>query len=109
MGSKEFFKIIDPEGKERLRVRVLTERGQVKDIMVQYETKIGEEWHEIVRYDCSHGFLHRDVIHPNKKTEKTPLRIENLNDALQYAEQDIRDRWNWYKERYNRRLKHDKT
>ena len=32
-----------------------------------------------------------------------PLSISNLNDALQYAEQDIKDRWQWYKERYVKR------
>jgi len=32
----------------------------------------------------------------------------NLKDALQYAEQDIKDRWKWYRERYRRRLKNEK-
>jgi hypothetical protein len=109
MGNKEFFKIVDQLGNERIRVRVSTQKGKVTDVMVQSETRIGEQWHEVVRYDCSHGFLHRDVIHPNKTVEKTPLHIQNLNDALQYAEQDILDRWSWYKEKYKRRLKHDKT
>jgi len=47
-------------------------------------------------------------MHPKGKKEKQPIMIENLNDALQYAEQDIKDRWSWYKERYKRRLKNDK-
>jgi len=37
--------------------------------------------------------------------EKQPLSIANLSDALQYAEQDIKDRWQWYKERYIRGLR----
>jgi hypothetical protein len=60
---------------------------------------------EIVRYDCAHGFLHRDVMLPKGKTEKQPLSIANLSDALQYAEQDIKDRWQWYKERYIKGLR----
>ncbi len=59
----------------------------------------------IVRYDCAHGFLHRDVMLPKGKTEKQPLSIANVNDALQYAEQDIKDRWQWYKERYIKGLR----
>jgi hypothetical protein len=43
-----------------------------------------------------------------KKVEKQPLKIDNLKDALQYAEQDIKDRWKWYRERYRRRLKNEK-
>jgi hypothetical protein len=36
---------------------------------------------------------------------KLSLSIANLNDALQYAEQDIKDRWQWYKEKYIRGLR----
>jgi hypothetical protein len=55
-----------------------------------------EEWHPIVRYDCSHGFLHRDVMFPGGKREKHPLDIPDLNSAFLYAEQDIKDRWSWF-------------
>jgi hypothetical protein len=104
MGTKEFVKIINPEGEDRLRVRISTERGKVISIMVQYEAMIDRSWYEIVRYDCAHGFLHRDLIWPNR-TEKQALTIDNLGAALQYAEQDIADRWRWYRERFRKRLK----
>jgi len=103
--SKEFIKTISIDGNDRLRIRIGKRKGQVINIMVQYETNIAGTWREIVRYDCAHGFLHRDVILPKGKTEKQPLSIANLSDALQYAEQDIKDRWQWYKERYIRGLK----
>jgi len=48
-------------------------------------------------------------MYPKGKNEKQPIMIENLNDdALQYAEQDIKARWSWYKELYKRSLKNDK-
>jgi len=103
--NKEFIKTVSIDGNDRLRIRISTEKGQVVNIMVQYEANITGAWREIVRYDCAHGFLHRDVISPGGKTEKQPLSIANLNDALQYAEQDIKDRWQWYKERYIRGLR----
>lgn len=105
--KKEFTKSISPDNNDRLRIRIDTEKGTVIRIMVQYESFIEQKWREIVRYDCSHGFLHRDIIFP-KKVEKQPLKIDNLKDALQYAEQDIKDRWKWYRERYKRRLKNEK-
>ncbi|MBI5234602.1 MAG: hypothetical protein HY880_09630 [Deltaproteobacteria bacterium] len=37
--------------------------------------------------------------------EKKVIPINNLKDALTYAEQDIMDRWEWYKERFRRRMK----
>jgi len=58
--------------------------------MVQYEAITVGIRRESVRYDCAHGFFHRDMIYPRDKNEKQPIMIENLNDALQYAEQDIR-------------------
>lgn len=44
-------------------------------------------------------------MYPKGKKEKQALMIENLNDALQYAEQDIEDRWEWYRNRYKRGMK----
>ena len=105
MKKKEFIKTISVDENDRLRIRISTEKGHVVDIMVQYEAMIAGAWREIVRYDCAHGFLHRDVMLPKGKTEKQPLSIANLDDALRYAEQDIKDRWQWYKERYIRGLK----
>jgi len=105
MAKKEFTKIISPSGEDRLRMIIETDRGQVVDIVVQYEAKLDREWHPIVRYDCSHGFFHRDVLFPDGRKEKYPLEITDLKTALLYAEQDIKDRWRWYKSRYKRRMK----
>lgn len=105
MSVKEFVKIISPSGEDALRMRIRTEKGKVMDIVVQYEAKFGEDWHPIVRYDCSHGFFHRDIMFPGGKEEKYPLNIPDLKTALVYAEQDIKDRWKWYRDRYQRRLK----
>lgn len=105
MAKKEFTKIISPSGDDRLRIKIETEKGRVVDMVVQYEAKFEENWHAVVRYDCSHGFLHRDVMFPGNKKEKHLLDIPDLKTALLYAEQDIKDRWKWYRDRYRRRLK----
>jgi len=105
MRQKEFIKTVNPSGDDRLRLRIKTEKGRIIDMVVQYEAMFDDEWHPIVRYDCSHGFLHRDVMLPGGKQEKYPLDIPDLKTALLYAEQDIKDRWKWYKDRYKRRMK----
>jgi hypothetical protein len=64
----------------------------VVDIVVQYETLIEKKRHAIVRYDCAHGYFHRDVIFPNGDKEKQIIEFEDLNSALIYAEQDLKDR-----------------
>lgn len=105
MPQKEFIKYLDQKKQERLRLRLLTDKGEVVKLVVQYESLIKNEWIAIVRYDTSHGFFHRDVLSPNGDQEKQTINIANLNDAVLYAEQDLKDRWEFYKSRYIKKMK----
>lgn len=105
MGKKEFTKGLSPDGEDRLRIRMTVKKGKVIDVVVQYESKIKERWYPIVRYDCSHGFFHRDLLNPKGEEIKQSISIQNLRDALTYAEQDIKDRWEWYKENFKKGMK----
>ena len=42
---------------------------------------------------------------PNGEKEKQLISITNLKDALNYVEQDIKDRWEFYKERFKKLIK----
>ncbi len=68
------------------------------NLVVQYEAFIDENWRAIVRYDCAHGFFHRDLLKPNGEQEKKVFEIPDLNTAFSFARQDLEDRWKWYKE-----------
>ncbi|MBI4824654.1 MAG: hypothetical protein HY805_10580 [Nitrospirae bacterium] len=105
MGKKEFTKELIPGGDDRLRVKINIEKGKVVDVVVQYESRIKDKWYAIVRYDCSHGFFHRDILSPKGAEIKQPISIQNLSDALTYAEQDIKDRWEWYKEKFKKGMR----
>jgi len=105
MGTKEFFNYLDKHYKERLRIKVILKKGKVADILVQYESLINGKWMQIVRYDCAHGFFHRDIIYPNGEQEKQAIEFDDLNSALTYAEQDLKDHWGIYKSKYLKRLK----
>ena len=105
MKTIEFISYLDIFELNRIRVRLLTENGNLKDIMFQYESSIANEWTAIVRYDCAHGFFHRDVLLPNGNSEKQIIAINSLKEASQYAEQDLKDRWKRYHERYIKQLK----
>jgi len=104
VGKKEFTKQLSQEG-DRLRIRIHAEKGKVVDIVVQYEAKIEDKWYPIVRYDCSHGYFHRDILNPKGEKTKQPIDITNLKNAVTYAEQDLKDRWEWYKERFKKEIK----
>ncbi len=105
MAEKYFIVLLDKLGHDRLRVRIETVKGKVKYFVVQYETLINHEWRAIVRYDLAHGFFHRDVMHPKGEKEKHAINIDNLEDALNYSQQDLKDRWEFYKERYLKQIK----
>ena len=107
MGDKEFIKFLDKHCNERLRMRISVKNGKVKDIVVQYESNIKGKWYSILRYDCAHGYFHRDVLFPNGQKEKQVIEFDSLETALTYAEQDLKDRWEFYKNRYIKRMKND--
>lgn len=104
----EFISELDKLGQNRLRVRLKTDKGNLNDVVYQYETLIEGKWFEIVRYDCAHGFFHRDVMFPNGDKEKQEIIIDDLKQASKYAEQDLKDRWEWYRERFVKKLKKKK-
>ena len=101
----EFETILDKNGFDRLRVRLKTHKSELIDVVYQYESLINDNWVAIVRYDCAHGFFHKDVMYPNGSKEKTEMTFDSLKSASQYAAQDLKDRWEWYKERYLKRIK----
>lgn len=105
MKEIEFLSILDKFGHDRLRVCLKVDKGVLIDVVFQYEALIQDRWVPIVRYDCAHGFFHRDILMPNGDKEKQEIAIDNLKSASNYAEQDLKDRWEWYKERYIKKLK----
>jgi len=104
MNEKEFFIYLGTSYSDRLRNRIVIEKGKIIDMLVQYETILNNKWTPIVRFDCTHGFFHRDIINPNGSQEKKKIEVYNLEYAFSFARQDIEDRWKWYKEHYIKKL-----
>lgn len=92
----EFVDDISPT--DRHRRWHLAERGRILQFVVQYETKIGDKWHPVVRYDTAHGFFHRDLMRGGRRSEKTIIHATDFNVALTIAEKDLRENWQKYKE-----------
>jgi hypothetical protein len=45
---------------------------------------------------------------PDGTKEKQVIELNDLDAALTYAEQDLKDRWEYYKNRFLRGFKNDK-
>jgi len=97
---KEIEFLIPFTRRDRYRHYHLRIKGQVIDFSVQYETFLNGEWFPVVRYDTSHGFAHRDLMNIKGQKRKTPLFTADKNDALTFAENDIKDNWEVYRERF---------
>jgi len=96
---------LDPETHDRLRVHALKEKEEIVSFIVQYEAFIKGNWHPIVRYDTSHGFAHKDIIHYNGRKEKQPLYFPNYNFAFTFAIQDLKLLWRWYRTGFEKEMK----
>ena len=105
MNEKEFYIYLGNKLTDRIRVKFEKEKGMINDLVLQYEALINGKWHAIVRYDCAHGFFHRDLLKPNGEKEKKAIDMLDLNTAFAFARQDIEDRWKWYKEQYIKKMK----
>lgn len=83
----------------RLRVEFEVSKGKVQRFLVQLEVKIQEEWRAALRYDCTHGYAHRDRVNLRGEQQKQKLPLDYAQ-ALTFAQQDIRRNWQNYRERY---------
>jgi hypothetical protein len=107
VNEKEFFIYLGNRFKDRIRFHFAKDKGEISDLVIQYETIIKDKWLAIVRYDCAHGFFHRDLLYPNGDKEKKALDVPNLKFAFTFAKQDLEDKWEWYKEQYLKKCKND--
>ena len=69
---------------------------RIVSFSVQLETLDSGEWWPVVRYDTAHGFAHRDLMDKQGLVQKTPLFNMDYNDALTFAENDLKANWAHY-------------
>ena len=53
----------------------------------------------MVRYDCAHDYAHKDLYNIEGKRSKINLYM-NYEDALSFADDDINENWEIYKQRF---------
>ena len=97
MAEKEY--IIPYSQDVRKRHYHKTIRGKVVKFMVQLEVRYEGKWKEVVRYDCAHGYAHRDSYNLGGKHRKDELYL-SFEDALTLSDDDIDDNWETYEHRF---------
>lgn len=107
MKEARFTVMLTPE--DRYRHQHVRFKRDVLSFIVQYETKLKDEWYPVVRYDTRHGFAHRDTLNIRGKKQKTPIFAKDYNEALTFAEYDIKSNWRLYKQQFLRGIKDENT
>ena len=67
---------------DRYRHLHIQQSGKIIFFRVQYETKIGDNWCPVVRYDTAHGFAHRDLLNIHGKIRKTPAKADTTTSSV---------------------------
>jgi hypothetical protein len=80
------------------------ENDRVVQFSIQYLAFIQNGWHPVIRFDTAHGQAHMDISHPDGTQETRELRTQDYNVALMWAVEELRTRWEFYRERYEREL-----
>lgn len=96
--EKKFIVMLTPE--DRYRHSHIRFKGEILKFGVQYETRLEGKWLPVVRYDTEHGFAHRDLFDKKANKKKTPMFTEDYNEALTFAEYDIKSNWKIYKKAF---------
>ena len=82
-----------------VRVHIVIERPRtVTSFTVQYEAVIDGRTYPVVRYDCAHGYPHRDLLDAEgRNVAKLWLAGWDLATALDHARKDLRANWRTYR------------
>ncbi|MGR3319670.1 MAG: DUF7718 family protein [Candidatus Anammoxibacter sp.] len=97
MAEKEY--IIPYSYNVRKRHYHKTSKGKVEKFIVQLEVNHDGKWKEVVRYDCAHGFTHRDSYNLAGRNKKEELYLD-FEEALTLADDDIDEYWESYKQKF---------
>jgi len=94
----KFIAMLTPEDRYRhIHIRF---RSNILRFVVQYETRLEGKWLPVVRYDTEHGYAHRDIMDKKGNKRKTPIFTEDYNEALTFAEYDIKSNWRIFKDAF---------
>lgn len=98
--ERHFLLILSLGSESRVILRNLfrVHKNYVTGFVIQVEIRDiidgKEQWRSVVRYDCAHGFIHRDMIASDGRKTKHELGTQDTKDAIALAIDEVRDNLN---------------
>jgi len=99
MTEKQYLILLDIDA--RKRHYHITKVGRIIKFAVQLEVKIGGSWKQVIRYDCSHNYAHKDCYNVEGRSKKINIFLD-YDNALTLADDDINENWGIYRARFLR-------
>ncbi|OGW40598.1 MAG: hypothetical protein A2Y97_05070 [Nitrospirae bacterium RBG_13_39_12] len=102
--DKEYF--LEVEEGTVAYVYFKTTKGEVTEFVVKLLSIFEGEWHEILRYDSGHSCPHKDILNIDGEViRKVWYDFLDNGQALTMSITDIKDNFEFYRERYQKWLK----
>lgn len=98
MKVTEYVILLGYDGRRRTYHKRL--QKNIVEFVVRYELFFRGKWYPLVRYDTAHGFAHKDVLTFDGKITKHKLPFTDYNLALTFAEKDLKENWQKYRENF---------
>lgn len=87
-------------------VQFKTDEGEVKEFVVKLICEFDSQWNEVLRYDSGHDCPHKDILDTSGKVvRKVWYDFLDHSQALTMAIADIKDNYEFYRERYKKWLR----
>jgi len=104
LAFKDYILHLDDEN--LIYVRFVTERGGVTQFVVKYNSRINDNWIEVIRYDSGHECPHKDILSPEGRVlRKVWFDYLDNAQALTLAIQDLKENYEFYRARFFKWLK----
>ena len=102
---KKYFIIELPDGAE-IHVFFETANGLILSFVVKLVFKIGNIYHEVVRFDSGHECPHKDILDVNGHVKrKVWFKLLDNKQGLDLGIRDLKDNHEIYIERFKKWLK----
>lgn len=75
----------------RIVIYFLSDRRNILDFVVKIEYFFHDSWREVERYDCAHGYVHKDMLdRRGRKKRVIAFNHLDLKSGLNYAISDFK-------------------
>jgi len=86
-------------GKDLISVKIFLEKGKVIKVSISIVCEIQGKMECVLRYDCAHGFLHKDLCY-KKPAKKETVDEELTGEFVEKAINHLKQNHEKYRELY---------